>query len=244
MSAHNDSARIYLIPSIIAPETQDQVITGQIRQVISKVDYYLVENIRTARRFISSFKIREVSSVEFRVFDKDTTELQFSGLLAPVLEGIPAGIISEAGCPAVADPGSRIVRWAHRNLIRVVPLTGPSSIILALMGSGMNGQHFEFHGYLPIDKQQRMKKIQFLERESFKTGKCQIFMETPYRNAVMAESLIQHCQGDTSICFASDLTSGNETIITKTVNQWKRHLPEVQKRPTIFLLQAKSKFFE
>ena len=244
MSTNKINAAIYLIPSTIAPDTQDRVITTQIRQVVSKVDYYLAENIRTARRFISSLKTRDVSTAKFLVFNKDTTELQLSELLMPVLEGTSAGVISEAGCPAIADPGSRIVRWAHHHQIRVLPLSGPSSILLALMGSGMNGQHFEFHGYLPIDRQQRLKKIQYLERESFKTGKCQVFMETPYRNSSMAQSLIECCRGDTFICFATDLTSADETIVTKTVSQWKGRPPDMQRRPTIFLLQAKSKFFE
>jgi 16S rRNA (cytidine1402-2'-O)-methyltransferase len=220
------------------------VISGQIRQVIEMVDYYLVENIRTARRFISSLKVKDVSSLEFQVFNKDTTEIQLSQLLNPVMEGIQVGIISEAGCPAVADPGSRVVRWAHSQGIRVVPLAGPSSIILALMGSGMNGQHFEFHGYLPIDTHKRIKKIQNLERESSKTGKCQIFMEAPYRNSAMVQAIIDHSRGDTSICFATDITSDNETICTKTVSQWKQKLPETHKKPTIFLLQAKSSSFK
>lgn len=244
MTSDKTDALIYLIPSTISPDTQSQVISAQIREVIEMVDYYLVENVRTARRFISSLKVRDVSSMEFQVFNKDSTEIQLSHLLSPVMEGIRVGIISEAGCPAVADPGSRVVRWAHNRGIRVVPLAGPSSIILALMGSGMNGQHFEFHGYLPIDSSKRLKKIQNLERESLKTGKCQIFMEAPYRNVAMAQALIDHCSGDTLICFATDITSDNETISTKTVSQWKKKLPEIHKRPTIFLLQAKSNSFE
>ena len=243
MSANNNTAQIYLIPSTIAPGTQDQVISRQVRQVISKVDYYLVENIRTARRFIASLKIRDVSAIEFKVYDKHTQEVQLTELMAPVLKGVPVGIISEAGCPAVADPGHRVIQWAHHRQIRVVPLAGPSSIIMALMGSGMNGQHFEFHGYLPIDKNERLKKIKLLEQESAKTGKCQIFMETPYRNTTIAQSLVDHCQGNTSICFATDLSADNESIVTKTVSQWKRKIPNIQKRPTIFLLQARSKFF-
>ena len=203
----------------------------------------LVENIRSARRFIASLKIRDVSTIEFKVFDKKTSESQLGKLLAPLQSGSPVGVISEAGCPAIADPGSKIVKWAHQHQIRVVPLSGPSSIFLALMGSGLNGQHFEFHGYLPIDKAMRAKTITQLERESSRTGKCQIFMETPYRNTAMAESLIRHCKEDTAICLAIDLTSADELIVTKTVHQWKKGLPELQKKPTIFLLQANSTYF-
>ena len=238
MSLHLKSAQIYLIPSTIAPDTQEAVINAQIRQVISAVDYYLVENLRTARRFISSLKVRPVSELEFRVYNKNSTEAEMSHLMAPVIKGTDAGIISEAGCPAVADPGSSIVCWAHRRHIRVVPLVGPSSILLALMGSGMNGQHFEFHGYLPIDKPQRVKKIKYLERESHKTGKCQIFMETPYRNMALAVSLIESCQANTLICIATGITSPGESIITRSVTQWKGNLPDLHKIPAIFIMQA------
>lgn len=232
-------AQIYLIPSTIAPDTQDRVITPYIHETISKLDYYLVENIRTARRYIASLGIRDVSAIHFKVFDKKTTNIELKDLLAPVLTGTSVGIISEAGCPAIADPGSKIVQWAHTNNIKVVPLVGPSSIILALMGSGMNGQNFEFHGYLPIDKIKREKAIKYLEHESSRTGKCQIFMETPYRNTAMANDLIRYCRDQTAICFACNLTSSKEFVMTKTVKHWRDALPDLQKKPTIFLMQAR-----
>ncbi len=234
----DNKAKIYLIPSTIAPGSQEAVISPQIRQVVSRVDYYLVENIRTARRFISSLKIRSVSDLNFRTYDKNTSEADLRQLLVPLLQGNDTGVISEAGCPAIADPGAGIVRWAHRNNVKVAPLAGPSSILLALMGSGMNGQHFEFHGYLPIDKGERARKIKSLEKTSIQTGKSQIFMEAPYRNMAMAQSLVDHCQSGTWVCFATDLCGVDESIITKTADQWKGKLPDLHKRPTIFILQA------
>ncbi len=240
MDLSDASAQIYLIPCIIAPGTQKVIISEQIRQVILEVDHYLVENIRTARRFISSLKLRDVSEIDFKVFDKKTSSSKLDELLAPLKTGKSLGILSEAGCPSIADPGNMVVSIAHRLGYRVVPLSGPSSIILALMGSGLNGQHFEFHGYLPIDKTLRMKKIKQLEKESSKTGKCQIFMETPYRNQVMAESLLGHCDANTAICFAVNLTSKEEIIQTKTVKDWSGKLPDMHKKPVIFLMQAYS----
>lgn len=240
MDLEYSTAQIYLIPCTIAPDTQQQVIPEQTRQVLLQVNYYLVENVRTARRFIASLKIRDVSTIDFKVLDKRTSMAQLDELLVPLKSGYSVGIISEAGCPAIADPGNKVVTWAHQHGIKVAPLVGPSSILLALMGSGLNGQHFEFHGYLPIDKIRRAKTIKYLEQESSKTGKCQIFMETPYRNRAMAESLLKYCQGDTLVCFAVELTSKNERILTKTVNQWKRGLPELHKKPVIFLIQANS----
>ncbi len=233
-----DFAQIYLIPSTIAQKTQDLVITPQIKQVISEIDYYLVENVKTARRYISSLKLRTISELHFEVFDKRSTEHELSELLSPLSRGKSVGVISEAGCPAIADPGNQIVQWAHRNKVKVTPLVGPSSVILALMASGMNGQHFEFHGYLPIDKTLRIKKIRSIENESLKTGKTQIFIETPYRNRALADALLDSCADQTNICFACNLSALTEDVRTKKVSQWHGQLPDLHKIPTIFLLQA------
>jgi 16S rRNA (cytidine1402-2'-O)-methyltransferase len=200
----------------------------------------LVENIRSARRFIASLKIRDVSAIKFEVFNKNTDLSQISILLQPLENGISIGIISEAGCPAIADPGSIIVKWAHQQAVRIIPLAGPSSIMLALMASGLNGQHFEFHGYLPVDKAQREKNIRLLEKESANTGKTQIFMETPYRNQNLAEHLVELCKGETLICLASDITASTESIVTKSAAKWRNNLPALHKRPTIFLMNAGS----
>ena len=230
--------RIYLIPSIIAPETQELVITTQTKKVISLVDHYLVENLRTARRFISSLKVREVSDLHFEIFNKHSNAREVEELVSPLSLGKSIGLISEAGCPAIADPGNLVVQWAHRNDVKVVPLSGPSSIFLALMASGLNGQNFEFHGYLPIDKSLRIKKIKSLETESKQSGKTQIFMETPYRNEALIAALFNYCRTDTKICIASSLTGNDEMVSTKTVAEWKGEFPEVRKVPAIFLMQA------
>ena len=237
---NHSPVQIYLIPSILAPETQQQVIAPATRDIIGLLDYFLVENIRTARRFISSLGIKDVSNIHFEVFNKNSKPEELETLLAPISQGISVGVLSEAGCPGVADPGNHIVMWAHRNNVKVTPLAGPSSILLGLMASGLNGQYFEFHGYLPIDESMRIKKIRALENESAKTGKTQIFMETPYRNQALARSLVQNCHGDSWLCIACNLTDPNEYIKTRRVREWKKDLPDLHKKPVIFLLYVGS----
>jgi 16S rRNA (cytidine1402-2'-O)-methyltransferase len=230
--------QIYLIPTTIAPGTQDQVLAPAVKEVIKSLDYYLVEHIRTARRFIASLGLKDLSTLHLELFNKSTDASELDNLLRPISQGFSIGVISEAGCPAIADPGNKIVQWAHRNNVKVTPLAGPSSILMALMASGMNGQHFEFHGYLPIDSSLRAKAIQTLESQSLKTGKTQIFMETPYRNMSLAKDLVKHCRPNTSICIACNLTAKEEFIKTLTANAWKNNLPDLNKKPTIFLMQA------
>ncbi len=232
------SAKVYLIPNIIAPQTETLVVTPQVRDVIAKIDFYLAENIRNARRFISSLKIKPVDQLHFEQLDKNTSDQQLAELVAPLMEGQPLGIISEAGCPGIADPGSMVVAWAHKQGIEVIPLVGASSILLALMASGLNGQHFEFHGYLPIEGVQRQRTIKRLENESAKNRKTQIFMETPYRNQALMTALMQFCQESTKICVACNLTGEDQLVRTMTVTQWKKSLPDLHKKPTIFLLLA------
>jgi len=159
-------------------------------------------------------------------------------LIAPLLAGKDVGLISEAGCPAVADPGANLVRLAHRKNVRVVPLVGPSSIMLALMASGMNGQRFAFHGYLPVDKAERKRKLQELEAASRSRDETQIFIETPYRNRQLLEAMVEACHGETELCVASDLTTPAERIETKTISQWKKALPQIDKQPAVFLLHV------
>ncbi|MDH3708387.1 MAG: SAM-dependent methyltransferase [Cyclobacteriaceae bacterium] len=232
------SAKVYLIPNIIAPQTETLVVTPQVRDVIAKIDFYLAENIRNARRFISSLKIKPVDQLHFEQLDKNTSDQQLAELVAPLMEGQSLGIISEAGCPGVADPGSMVVAWAHKQGIAVIPLVGASSILLALMASGLNGQHFEFHGYLPIEGRQRQRTIKRLENESAKNRKTQIFMETPYRNQALMTALVQFCQESTKICVACNLTAEDELVRTMTVAHWKKSLPDLHKKPAIFLLLA------
>ena len=226
---------LYLIPTVLAEGTNDQVLTPQIKDVIANVDVFFVENVRTARRFISSLKLGKViDNITFYELHKDTprgeTRDQIKGLTQN------AGVISEAGCPGVADPGSVAVDFAHQIGVKVVPLVGPSSILLALMGSGMSGQSFVFHGYLPIGKAERKTMIKQLEIDVFQKNQTQIFMETPFRNNSFLDALLDICQIDTLLCIAANITSEDEFIETHPVKYWKKNKPDLHKQPTIFLI--------
>ena len=227
---------LYLIPTILAPDTTEFVLSPQIKDTIKATDYYFVENIRTARRFISELKVGKViDELYFFEVDKDTNIEQIRKYFKQIPQNQHIGVISEAGCPGVADPGAIAVKVAHQLGIKVIPLVGPSSILLALMASGFSGQSFVFHGYLPIDKIERAKKIKVLEIESRKQ-QTQIFMETPFRNDSFLEDLLNTCQSDTLLCIACNITAPDELIQTKTVNQWKTKKPDLHKKPTIFLI--------
>lgn len=227
---------LFLIPSVIAENTEKQVITPQVKEVCFHTKHYLVENIRTARRFISSLELGiTISDLHFSVLEKKTPDAEVPELMQPLFRGQDIGVISEAGCPGVADPGARAVSLAHKQGIKVVPLVGPSSILLALMGSGFNGQSFAFHGYLPIKGPERMQGIKQLEREA-QRGQTQIFMETPYRNNQLLDDLLQNCQPNTAICLARGVTGEGELIRTLTVAQWRNQKPDLHKIPTIFLM--------
>ena len=228
--------KLYLIPSLIAPDTAS-IIPEHTKLVISDISYFLVENIRSARRYISSLKLGiEIERLQFEVYDKNTSFEEILELLNPVLNGRSAGIISEAGCPGVADPGSIAVSAAHQLDIDVVPLTGPSSILLALMASGLNGQSFAFHGYLPIDKQERKKKLRFLESLALRDGQSQIVMETPYRNEQLFKATIDTCHPNTRLCIATNLTYPDEFIKTLSIQSWKKKKTNLHKKPTIFII--------
>lgn len=230
---------IYLIPSTLAPDSAQEVIPEQIREAIKNTQYYLVENIRTARRYISSLKTGVViESLEFRELHKKTPDHLVKEFVMPALSGKNIGILSEAGCPGVADPGAKAVQEAHAHGLKVMPLTGPSSFLLALMASGFNGQSFEFHGYLPIKVPERNKAINRLEQESMRHKKTQIFMETPYRNDKMLEALLQHCHPKTRICVAVNISGEDEFIYSAPVSQWKKLKKSFHKQPAVFLLYA------
>lgn len=232
----NATGILYLIPTVIAENTESQVLSPQVIEVCRHTKYYLAENIRTSRRFISSLELGiAIPELEFSLLDKKTPELEVPTLLQPLLQGKNMGLMSEAGCPGVADPGARAVAWAHRQGIRVVPLVGPSSILLALMASGFNGQSFVFHGYLPIKSADRVIALKQLEREA-KGGQTQLFMETPYRNNHLLADLLQNCQPNALLCIASGLNSEQELIRTMTVAAWRKQQPDLHKIPTIFLL--------
>jgi len=232
----NDSGiSLYLIPTILAEGTQNDVLSPQIKDALQHLDVFFVENIRTARRFISSLKLgRVIDELTFIELNKDTPEAETIASLRNLSKS--AGVLSEAGCPGVADPGAVAVRIAHELEIRVVPLVGPSSILLALMASGMSGQSFAFHGYLPIDKAQRKKALQNLERNARQYQQTQIFMETPFRNNQLLEAVIEACSPDLALCIAANVTAPDELIRTMPVRKWKTQKPDLHKIPAIFLI--------
>lgn len=229
----------YLIPTIISEDSQVQVIPAQVREVLPNIQYFLAENIRTARRYLSSLRVYDsIESLQIEVLDKDTEFSQLDGLFVPVMNGQNVGILSESGCPGVADPGALAVRFAHQHQINVVPLVGPSSILLALMASGLNGQHFSFHGYLPIEAKEAAKTIKEFERESKRKDQTQIFIETPYRNNNVFTLLKANLGENVLLCIASDLTGANEFIKTQSIKKWKENMYDWKKVPTVFLFHA------
>ncbi len=231
--------KLYLIPNILAPNTENEVISPQVKSVIKNTQYFLAENLRTARRYISSLKLGlTIEGLHFEILDKKTKSGQVPALMQPLLEGQDIGVISEAGCPGIADPGSLAVAFAHQNGIQVVPLSGPSSMFLALMASGFNGQSFAFQGYLPIDKKARAEAIRNLESESVRLHKTQIFMETPFRNNQLLDDLVKTLHPNTKLCIAKNITGSDELIQTKTVGQWKKTKIDLHKIPTVFVLDA------
>nr|MBI1230466.1 SAM-dependent methyltransferase [Cytophagales bacterium] len=231
--------KLYLIPSVLAEGTSQEVISPQVKDVISHTTHYLVENLRTARRYISSLKLGvEIEALDLQILDKNTGSHDLQRLMRPIFDGKDLGIISEAGCPGIADPGAVAVAFAHQKGIRVIPLSGPSSIFLALMGSGFSGQTFTFHGYLPIDKKELVNSLHSLENVSRKDHSTQIFMETPFRNQKMLENLLQHLHPETLLCIARNVTATDELIQTKRVQDWKRNPPDLHKIPTVFLLSV------
>ncbi|OEK02546.1 SAM-dependent methyltransferase [Roseivirga sp. 4D4] len=233
------AGKVYIIPNIISDGTQEEVIPNQVRRAILDCDLFLVENIRTARRYISSLKLGLfIEDLKFELLDKNTSFEDCIDLLQPILEGKSAGIISESGCPGIADPGARLVHMAHQFGIECQPIVGPSSILLALMASGFNGQSFAFHGYLPIDKKERQQKIRALEKESKEKDQTQIFMDTPYRNEQLLGDILKVARKDTFLCVARDVTGQKEVVMTKSVIKWKLGEIALNKIPTIFLIYA------
>ena len=231
--------QLFLVPSIIAPETSGDVLPPQVIFALSRIDYFLAENLRTARRFISSLKLgRPIDQLHFQLLDKRTPAQEMANLLAPLRQGHDVGILSEAGCPGVADPGALAVAYAHQHHMPVVPLVGPSSFLLALMASGFSGQSFVFHGYLPINKENRRKTVRQMEKTAWQYHQTQIFMETPYRNNSLLRDVLDNCQPDTLLCIAKDITGANAFIKTQPIKQWKQKAPDLHKVPTVFLLSA------
>ncbi|MBC8299225.1 MAG: SAM-dependent methyltransferase [Pelagibacterales bacterium] len=232
-----DKGKLYLIPTILGEGTQESTLPSTILKAIKEIDVFIVENLRTARRHIKKLdREKNIDATTFYSYGKyDTLNLE-QDFLPHILSGQNVGLLSEAGLPCVADPGSKIVAYAHDFQIDVVPFVGPSSILLALMASGLNGQNFAFTGYLPIDKTERTKIIKQLEELVKKTGQTQIFMETPYRNNQLIETLLKTCSNNTKLCTASDITLPTENIKTKTIAEWKQTKINLDKKPTIFLI--------
>lgn len=230
---------IYLIPSFLS-DNAVETIPAYVMNAVRKCSVIFAENERTARRFLKSMD-REIviDDFEWHTLDKAEEE-QVSAFREKIKEGKNIAIISEAGCPGVADPGQVLIREAQKLNAEIKPLVGPNSILLALMASGLNGQYFSFHGYLPIDNLERIKKIKQLELESLQKKCTQIFIETPYRNNKMLETILNHCNTSTRLCIACEITSPNEFIKTKTIDEWKKEKMDLHKKPTIFLFQAKT----
>ncbi|MBV7270233.1 SAM-dependent methyltransferase [Winogradskyella luteola] len=236
MNSHK--GKLYLIPTRLGDNPPLEVLPISIKKIIEHVNFYIVENEKTARRFIKRVSPgKSQSKLKLSVLNKYTTEGEQNTFLNPCLEGESIGLLSEAGCPAIADPGSDIVSLAHQMNVKVVPLVGPSSILLALMASGMNGQSFTFNGYLPIDKNERKSRLKTLERLSFEQNQSQIFIETPYRNMKMLEDLAKVLHPETRVCVACDLTLPSEFIKTLPAKDWKHNKEDFHKRPAIFIIQ-------
>lgn len=235
----NKHGALYLIPSTLGETAPLEVLPFSVKQVIEDVDHYIVENEKTARHFIKKVSPRKSQpGLHINVLNKFTEPGSIPGFLQPCLEGDSVGIISEAGCPGVADPGADVVRHAHEKNIKVIPLVGPSSILMALMASGLNGQQFCFNGYLPRENAELKKQIRQLEKRSRDAGEAQLFIETPYRNNKLLEVLVSTLQATTLLCVACDITLPTEIIKTQRAGEWKKNLPDLHKRPSIFIIQA------
>jgi len=231
--------RLILIPTVISEGTQGVTIPLQVTTTVKPLRFFLAEDARSARRYLSSLKLFEsIEALHISVLNKDTTPQELPELLKPLLEGNDMGILSESGCPGIADPGAIAVRFAHAHNIQVLPLVGPSSLVLALMAAGLNGQQFAFHGYLPIEARETVKKIKELEQESRLKNQTQIFIETPYRNTSLLDQLLKTLSYSTLLSIAIGLTGENESIKTQSVRDWKAHTPVLTKTPAVFCFLA------
>lgn len=235
----NMFGKLYLIPTTLGDGLPLEVLPHSVKNTIEEIDFFIVENEKTARRFIKKIcPEKPQPSLKIFLLNKFTTLEEIPAFLEPCIKGENVGVISEAGCPGIADPGAEIVKLAHEKNIDVVPLVGPSSILLALMASGFNGQNFSFVGYLPIEKNERKNELKRLEKLSKEQNQSQIFIETPYRNNKLLQDMVSVLNEYTKICVACDLTLSTEYIKTRTVKDWKKNMVDLHKRPTIFLIQT------
>ncbi|CAN1528023.1 COG0313 Predicted methyltransferases [Methylophilaceae bacterium] len=231
---------LYLIPVTLGEDNITQVLPPDVVKIAQRLDNFVVESEKSARHFLSTIKtIRPVRELNLNLLNEHTEQKDVNALLTPLLAGKDVGLMSDAGCPGVADPGAKLVELAHQKGIRVIPFVGPSSILLSLMASGFNGQQFTFLGYLPVDKTQRNQKLKEIEKRSLTNKETQIFIETPYRNQHMLEAIMSVCQPNTKLCIACDVSLTTELISSKTIASWRKSpLPDLHKRPAIFLLLA------
>jgi 16S rRNA (cytidine1402-2'-O)-methyltransferase len=230
-------ANLYLIPTSLGESSLERIIPPFNQEIINKISHFIVEDIRTARRFLKKVnRDIQIDNLTFFELNQHTSPFEISHFLKPLQSGNDMGIISEAGCPAIADPGADVVAMAQESNFTVIPLVGPSSILLSLMASGFNGQSFAFVGYLPIQPVERTKMLRKLEQRAISENQSQIFIETPYRNMKMLEDIVQTCLSTTKLCIAADITLDTEYIKTKQIKDWKSNFPDLNKRPCIFLL--------
>lgn len=236
-SGSSQVPELLMIPTTMGDSSIESVIPSTVVDQIRSTKYFIVENIRTARRFLKrcdrSISIEELS---FKEINKRTDSKDIKGFLEPMSKGHTIGVMSEAGCPGVADPGAEVVKCAHELGYKVVPLVGPSSILMAVMASGMNGQSFAFNGYIPINKGERIQEIKRLEKRSFVENQTQLLIEAPYRNVKLFQDILEACSGKTRICVACDISLESEFIVTKSVQEWKKSMPGINKRPAIFII--------
>ena len=230
-------AKLYLVPNVLSEGEWQNVLPAQVFDILTQTRHFIVEDRRTARRFLKKVN-REINIDEciFFLLNKRTNLSEIPSFLMPLEHGNDIAVISEAGCPGIADPGADVVKIAHQKNYKVVPLVGPSSILLALMASGLNGQNFAFKGYLPVKPNERIKEIQVLEKRILSQKQTQIFIETPYRNNQLISDLIKTCSPSTLLCIAANITGSDEFIVTKKIQDWKRKIPDLHKQPAIFLL--------
>ena len=229
---------LYLIPVTLGDDNISQVLPPDVVKIAQNLDNFVVESEKSARHFLSTIKtVKPVRELTLNLLNEHTLDKDVSALLTHLLAGKDVGLMSDAGCPGIADPGAKLVELAHQKGIRVVPLVGPSSILLSLMASGLNGQSFAFLGYLPIDKQARNLKLKEIEKRSQTHKETQIFIETPYRNQHMLEAILSTCNANTRLCIASQVSMPDEMIVTNSISGWKQSaLPDLHKKPTVFLL--------
>ncbi len=230
-------AKLYLVPNILSEGDWQNVLPARLQPILTNTKHFIVEDVRTARRFLKLVN-KEINIDECTFFElnKRTTHSEIPLFLKPIEQGFDVAVISEAGCPGVADPGADVVKIAHQKEYKVVPIVGPSSVLLALMASGLNGQNFAFKGYLPVKPNERVKEIQVLEKKVINQRQTQIFIETPYRNNHLISDLLKTCFPTTLLCIAANITGENEFIATKTIQEWKKNVPDLHKQPVIFLI--------